>query len=180
MEKQELLQKIYYKVKKQRQLYFKKTNQFRRLNSLSSVLIIGSGTIATTSLILSFSVIGVPLLLVSLVSSSVSTLSTALKRATRIQNKYEQFKTAYLSYSDIERELKLKLTMKLDDSEMNLIIGDINDRLSLVEINAPTVSRESISDTTRKPHARANVKPSPSLEKEKRSLVREGFHNSRE
>lgn len=136
-----LLKDLYKKVKKRRLQYLNKTNKYRRLNTCSDVVISGSGTLATTCLITSLSLVTSPLMIASVLFSSTSTLLTALKRASNIQTKYEQYKTAYLSYSDLERELKLKLSMELNDKDLDLTIADVNDRISLVEVYAPTLSK---------------------------------------
>jgi hypothetical protein len=142
-EKKKLLEKLLKKIHIMKKHYLKKTNKYKKYVTTSDVIIVGSGTIATTSLILSFSIVASPLAIVSLVSSSVSTLGSAIQRSSKIKTKYEFCKSAYLSFADLERDLKLKLTMSLDENSLDLIISDISDRIGLIEANAPIVSVSS-------------------------------------
>ena len=152
IKKKRLLFELHRKIKKLKTIYLKKANTYRRLNTANDVIVIGSGTIATTSLIMSFSMIGSPLLIVSLVASSVSTISSALSRATKIQLKHELFKTAYLSLADLEREIKLTITKTLTEREIDMVITDISDRIGLVIQAVPIVSISS-KDLTISPQA---------------------------
>ena len=80
-------------------------------------------------------------------------------KASNVGVKYEQLKSAYLSYSDLERELKLKLTLNLDADQLDVLIGDVNDRLSLIEVNAPTISMSSSNehDSSMAPESRESA-----------------------
>jgi hypothetical protein len=142
-EKEILLKKLYLRVKNLKQRYKLKTTKYRKVNNIANMTITGCGALATTCLILSFSYTGGPLLLVSVAASSLSTIGAAIFRASNVSNKYEAYKTAYLSYADLTRELRLKLTMKLKDNELEFLISDVNDRLGLIEINAPTIISNS-------------------------------------
>ena len=141
--KRRLLLKILTKVIRLKKIYLKKTNKFQRLNNTTEVIIIGSGTLATTTLIMSFSVVAAPLLILSVSFSSIATLGTALKRATNIQNKYDKHKSTYLAYSELEREVRLKVTNNgITDEQYDIFFVDINNRLGLIEDNAiPVESR---------------------------------------
>jgi len=146
--KSRLLLKILAKVIKLKKLYLKKTNLFQRLNNSTEVIIIGSGTLATTTLIMSFTVVAAPLLIVSVTFSTIATLGTALKRATNIQNKYDRHKSTYLAYSELEREVRLKVTNNgLSDEQYDTFINDINNRLGLIEDSAiPVESRNGSTE----------------------------------
>lgn len=140
--KRRLLLKLLSKIIKLKKVYLKKTNIYQKLNSTTEVIIIGSGTLATTTLIMSFTVIASPLLIVSATFSSIATLGTALKRATNIQTKYDTHKSTYLAYSDLERDVRLKITnYELSDEQYDSFFTDLNNRLSLIEDTAiPVVS----------------------------------------
>jgi len=144
MNKKELLKNKLRKVKILKKAYLKKTNLYRKLNTGSEVFIIGCGTIATTTLILSFTVIGAPLVLVSVTFSSLATLSTALKKAAGITNKYEIHKQTYLSYADMQRTLDHALSNReISENTLDNIINNIDDRLDLIEGNCIPISEES-------------------------------------
>ena len=68
---------------------------------MSEMFIITNGTIATISLISSMSIVGSPLLILSAVCSGISTLGSALKKASNITEKYESHKQTYLNYEII-------------------------------------------------------------------------------
>lgn len=145
--KRRLLMKLLSKIIKLKKIYLKKTNRYQKLNNTTEVIIIGSGTLATTTLIMSFSVVASPLLIVSATFSSIATLGTALKRATNIQTKYEAHKSTYLAYSELEREVRLKITdCDLSDEEYDCFFTDLNNRLNLIEDNAIPVENSSGSD----------------------------------
>ena len=138
--KKRLLFKQLSKISKLKKIYLKKTNYYRKCDSVTEAIIIGSGTISTTSIVLSMSLVLAPLLVVGAVTSGVATLGTALKRALSIRQKYELHKQTYLSYSELERELKLSITKTMGDQEYDMYLTDIHNRLSLIEDNAPVVS----------------------------------------
>ena len=146
--KRRLLLKLLSKIIKLKKVYLKKTNRYQKLNNTTEVIIIGSGTLATTTLIMSFTVVASPLLIVSATFSSIATLGTALKRATNIQTKYDTHKSTYLAYSELEREVRLKITNNgLTSEQYDAFFVDLNNRLNLIEDNAIPV--ESISGSNR-------------------------------
>ena len=135
--KRRLLFKLLSKIIKFKKIYLKKTNRYQKLNNTSEVIIIGSSTLATTTLIMSFSVVASPLLIVSATFSSIATLGNALKRATNIHGKCDRHKSTYLAYSELEREIRLKITNNgLSDEQYDSFFTDLNNRLSLIEDNA--------------------------------------------
>lgn len=148
MEKQKLLEELLKRISRLKKKYLKKANTYRRLKTASDVVIIGSSTVATTTLILSFSIVASPLLIVSLISSSVSTFGSAMHRAVMISVKAEQFKNAYLSFYDLEREIKLTITKNLNKRELDLAIADISDRIGLIVSTVPVIS---LTDSSKSP-----------------------------
>ena len=143
------LMKMLSKSIKLKKIYLRKTNYYRKLNSVSEVIIIGSNTIATTTLIMSLSIVAVaPLLILSLSFSGMATLGTALKRASNVQTKYEKHKSTYLAYSEIERELRVKITNTgVTDEQYDIFFIDLNNRLNLIEDNAITIDSNNSSSS---------------------------------
>ena len=150
IKKKRLLFELHRKIKKLKNIYLKKANTYRRLNTANDIIVIGSGTVATMSLIMSLSIVGSPLIIVSLVASGISTVSSAFSRATKIQLKHELFKTAYLSLADLQREIHLTITKTLTEREIDMVIADISDRIGLVT-QAVTVVSISSKDLTISP-----------------------------
>lgn len=124
-----------------KKLYLSKANHYRKINNVTEMLIIGSGTLATTTLIMSFSIVASPLLITSVTFSGIATLGTALKRASNIDNKYERHKSTYLAYSELEREIKHRISQNgFTNEQYDSFITDINNRLNLIEDNAIPIS----------------------------------------
>ena len=136
------------KIRNLKKLYHQKTSYYQKLNSRTEVLIIGCGTIGTSTLILSFSAVGSPLIIVSAVFNSLSTLGTALKKASNINSKYESHKATWLSYCDLERDLRFTFTKNgMNAEQYDAYITDIDNRLDLIENNSIPVSVTRISDS---------------------------------
>jgi hypothetical protein len=147
VKKQKLLFKLLTKIIKLKKVYLKKTNRYQKLNNTTEVIIIGSGTLATATLIMSFSVVASPLLIVSVCCSTIATLGTALKRASNIQIKSDKHKATYLAYSELEREVRLKITNNgLSDEQYDYFFVDLHNRMSLIEDNSIPVESSGLSE----------------------------------
>lgn len=142
--KRKLLSNVLAKIITRKKNHLKKTNQLRRRNNATEVVIAGSGALATTTLILSMSGVGAPLLIASTVFSTIATVGTAMKRASNVKSKYESHKSSYLAYSGLEREVKFMMTHpEWTDNQYDTFFTDLNNRLDLIEDNSITIDSES-------------------------------------
>jgi len=125
-----LIDEITYKKKK----FEIKMNKYKKIDEISESIIMGSGSIAVSSLIVSLASINPIALIIGTVFSSISTIGGAVKRTVNFREKYETCRTSYNQYSDLLREVKTTLVKNhLDSYDKEQLIDEINIRISLIE-----------------------------------------------
>ena len=139
LKKEALLKRTFKKLKKKKNRYLLKVNKYRRINKYIDSFIAINSTISSTCLILSFSYVGSPLVLISLTTSFLATLAVTVKKSQNINTKLDKHKSTYLSLTSLIRDLELELTKETDEN-IEIMLESVFDQLSLIEGNAIPLS----------------------------------------
>ncbi len=132
--KKELVKDLVDEMVYKKRLYELAMKKLKRKDDMSEAVIMGSGSIAISSLVITISTINPIALIVGTVFSSISTVGSAIKRVLSIREKYESCKTTYNQYSDLLRETRTILVKNhLSSEDLTNLLNDINNRISLIE-----------------------------------------------
>ena len=133
-DKKELLDNILQSIVKRKKEYYKLMLKFKKVDDLTESFIIACGTISVSSLVTTMAMHNPTFLIVGTVFSSISTLSSAIKRSCNIILKYENFKTTYNQLSDLERDTRIVLVKNhLSSEDLTNLLNEVSQRLSLIE-----------------------------------------------
>ena len=135
-----LLKRTFEKLKIKKKRYLAKINKYRKLNNYCDSFIAFNSTVSSTCLILSFTFVGSPLLIISMVCSFVATITIALKKSQKVNEKLDRHKSTYLSLTSLVRELELELAKEYTDDRLELVLENLFDQLSLIEGNSIPLS----------------------------------------
>lgn len=129
------INKLYNKVRIMRIAYYKKLLKVKKIRTISDTIILGSGTISSSAIMITLTTLNPITLIISAVFSSIATVAKALKNGLRVDEYIERLHTSYCQLNDLERDLK---------NSDNPDITNFNSRLSQIEDTSPVV-RVSIS-----------------------------------
>lgn len=129
------IKQLYIKVRAMRIAYYKKLLKFKRIRTIVDTMILGCGTVSSTTIMITLATVNPITLIISAVFSSIATVGKALKNGMRVDEYIERLHTAYCQLNDLERDLKI-----CDNQD----VSNFNSRLSQIEDTAPIV-RFSIS-----------------------------------
>jgi hypothetical protein len=133
-QKRVLISKIIKEMKLRRDKHKKTLIKLKRINNVSSVFSNVMNVISVTGIILTFSPLSPIFLIVSLCSSGLSGITNACTSAYKLLDKINDHNRSYLQYSNIIRDVNLKIKRNHLTSEgYNDIIEDLNTILSLIE-----------------------------------------------
>lgn len=108
--------------------------KLKRINNMSNVFSTVMNVVSVTGIVLTFSPISPVFLIVSLCSSGLSGITNACTTAYKLLDKIEDHNRTYLQYSDIIRDVNLKIKKNHLTSEgYDDIISDLNTVVSLIE-----------------------------------------------
>lgn len=108
--------------------------KLKRINNMSNVFSTVMNVISVTGIILTFSPISPVFLIISLCSSGLSGITNACTTAYKLSDKITDHNRTYLQYSDVIRDVNLKIKKNHLDSEgYDNIISDLNTIVSLIE-----------------------------------------------
>jgi hypothetical protein len=132
--KKDLVYDLLNEISYRKNIYYNKMAHFKRLDDITEVIIIGSGSVAVSSLILTIPFLNPVTLIIGAVCSSISTIGGATKRVMNITSKYESCKTTYTQLSDLERSTRTVLVKNhLTSNDLQNLLADLNHSLSLIE-----------------------------------------------
>lgn len=108
--------------------------KLKRINNMSSVFSTVMNVVSVTGIVLTFSPISPVFLIISLCSSGLSGITNACTSAYKLLDKINDHNRSYLQYSNIIRDVNLKIKRNHLDSEgYDDIIEDLNTCISLIE-----------------------------------------------
>ena len=140
IKKELLLKRTISRLKRKRKKYLEKVILYRRLNGYIDTFVAVNTTVSTTCLILSFSFVGLPLLIVSVITSCLASVAVACKKSSKLDTKLDAHKTSYLSLTDLIRSLELDITRDNTPGELDVILEHCFDQMSLIQGTAIPLS----------------------------------------
>lgn len=133
----ELILKLLDEVSVKKQIYRKKMIKLKTLDDTSEAVLIACGAISVSNLFVTVATINPVTLLIGSVFASVNAVGGAIKRVIDVKAKYESCKTTYNQLSDLDRETRAVLVRNhLEKKDLQNILDDVNNRLSLIEDSA--------------------------------------------
>lgn len=137
----DLILKLLDEVSVKKQIYRRKMIKLKRLDDTSEAVLIACGAISVSNLFVTVATINPVTLLIGSVFASVNAVGGAIKRVIDVKAKYESCKTTYNQLSDLDRETRAVLVRNhLEKKDLQHILDDVNNRLSLIEDSALPVS----------------------------------------
>ena len=137
----DLILKLLDEVSVKKQIYRRKMIKLKRLDDTSEAVLIACGAISVSNLFVTVATINPVTLLIGSVFASVNAVGGAVKRVIDVKAKYESCKTTYNQLSDLDRETRAVLVRNhLEKKDLQHILDDVNNRLSLIEDSALPVS----------------------------------------
>lgn len=141
--KRSLINSLLEEIAAKKRLYHRKMCYYKKADDISEACIIGSGSIAASSLFITITTINPVALIVGTAFTSASTIGSAIKRVLNVTNKYEMCKTTYTQLADLERETRAVLVRNhLESKDLQNLLDDVNNRLSLIEDSALPISNK--------------------------------------
>ena len=133
----DLILKLLDEVSVKKQIYRKKMIKLKTLDDTSEAVLIACGAISVSNLFVTVATINPVTLLIGSVFASVNAVGGAIKRVIDVKAKYESCKTTYNQLSDLDRETRAVLVRNhLEKKDLQNILDDVNNRLSLIEDSA--------------------------------------------
>ena len=133
----DLILKLLDEVSVKKQIYRRKMIKLKRLDDTSEAILIACGAISVSNLFVTVATINPVTLLIGSVFASVNAVGGAIKRVIDVKAKYESCKTTYNQLSDLDRETRAVLVRNhLEKKDLQHILDDVNNRLSLIEDSA--------------------------------------------
>lgn len=133
-QKRLMVLKTIQEMSKRRDKHKKILIKLKRINNMSKVLANVMNAVSVTGIVLALSPMTPAFLIISLCSSSTSALINVATSAYKLIDKIEDHNRTYLQYSDIIRDVNLKIKKNHLTSEgYDDIIEDLNTCISLIE-----------------------------------------------
>lgn len=139
-DKKRLIQKQLQTIKNLYKANFKRFKKNKRINSILKVTINLCNAVTVSSVVLSFSG-AIPILVVTIVSSSIGGIVSVINDTVNFQEKAEIHKTTYLDMLDIYNTYS-NLMLK-DVVDYDSILSEINNKMGLILNSAIPVSTSS-------------------------------------
>ena len=145
-EKKKLIEELLSEIKLKKKLYYKIMKKFKKYDDISEAILMGSSAIAVSSIFTTIVTINPITLIISATFASINSVGSAVKRVVNIREKHESYKTTYNQLSDLFRESRVILARNhLDSDDLDNLLNDISNRLSLIEDSSLPIKIESKS-----------------------------------
>lgn len=133
----DLILKLLDEVSVKKNIYRRKMVKLKTLDDTSEAVLIACGAISVSNLFVTVATINPVTLIIGSVFASVNAVGGAIKRVIDVKAKYESCKTTYNQLSDLDRETRAVLVRNhLEKKDLQHILDDVNNRLSLIEDSA--------------------------------------------
>lgn len=148
--KKRLIHKILDKVTAKKLFHRKRASRYKMIDDLSDTVIVFFSTITTTSIVISIATVNPVVAIVSMVSSSIALIVSAMKSKLNIRTKWARSNNVAMNLNDLNREILIVLARNnLSSSDLDHILNDIHHRLSLIEESEPLTHVVAGSDVGR-------------------------------
>jgi len=119
---------------------------YKRLNTIIKTIINTLNATSICSLILNYNKIGNNIaLIIALSTTSISSIISVINTTIETDNKFHQHKISDLEYSNLYREITARILRNgLTSEDLDFILLEINDKISLIEDNSPPIILKKI------------------------------------
>ena len=129
-----MIKKILENVKKSKIKHYEQFGKYKKINTFIKSLVNGFNAVSVCSMVLSFSDIKPGVMIISLTSTSISSITSAISSAVDIENKVHSHNTSYLQYNDLYRDIAARLLRNgMTSSDLDVLLSEINSRVGLIE-----------------------------------------------
>lgn len=142
IKKNDKLIQLYEKIKFMKYKYKKKLLRNKKIHNVTEFIIVSCGTIATTSLFVTLSVVNPITLIVGAVFSSISTITKTIKTSLKFEDGIQKLHICICSLSDLERDIHLIMNEDIDEQ---FYLDSFNKRISIIEDSMPAIKINSRS-----------------------------------
>ena len=135
-----LINELINKIKGRKIKHKKKHRKLKKINTILNITIHGLNAVSVSAIVISFSGFP-PIVILSLITSSLATIIGVSKEAYGFDHKIQSHNTAYLQYQDLELTTQNKIlrnNMSADD--YTILLDDINAKLGLISDSAEPIS----------------------------------------
>ena len=135
--KDQLINDLLEEIKYKKTIYGKKMKRFHLIDYTSEAFITFCNAVAMSSLFVTLADMNKTTLIIGSILTTVSSVSSAVKRVIGIQQKMEMCNTTYHQLSDLLRETKIILIRNhLNSDDYQNLLNDVSNRLSLIDDSA--------------------------------------------
>lgn len=139
--KSKLVRQQLSKIKKMYKANLKQYKKNKRINTILKLIVNILNAITVSSLVISFSG-AVPVLIVSLAASSLSSIISVIDQSVGYNSKSYQYQTTYLQELDLYNTYNNKILIK--NTDLNEVLNELNNKLGIILDSAgPVVSISS-------------------------------------
>lgn len=147
--KKKMIKNILKDIDKKKELHYKKYSKYKKINTTFKSIINFLNSVSVCSLVLSFSPVSSPVLIIALSTTTISGLSSAAISAYELEHKIHSHNTSYLQYTDIYRDISARLRRNgLSSQDLDNMLTEINSRLGLIEDQSLPVKMDRRFSTT--------------------------------
>ena len=108
------------------------SKRFKNINTFMKAIINGLNAVSITSLVISLT--NPFTLIISIITTSISSVGTAILSAIDIDSKFHIHNMSQLQYIDLYRDINARLVKNhLSSIDLDILLSELNNRLSLVE-----------------------------------------------
>lgn len=133
-------------VQHRKNVYRRKMVQLKKVDDATEAILISCSAISVSNLLITVATINPVTLIIGSVFASVNAIGSAVKRVVDIKSKFESCKTTVNQLSDLERETRAVLARNhLEKKDLESILDDMNNRISLIEDSSLPLDIPSIS-----------------------------------
>lgn len=124
---------------------------YKRLNTVIKTIVNTLNATSICSLILNYNKIGNNIaLIIALSSTSISSIISVINTSIDTDSKFHQHKISDLEYSSLYRDITARILKNgLSSYDLDLILIEINDKMSLIEDNSPPIILKKIQSLSK-------------------------------
>tara|TARA_R100001198_G_C5236677_1_gene214481 strand:+ start:1967 stop:2440 length:474 start_codon:yes stop_codon:yes gene_type:complete len=131
-----LIREILEETKKKKVRHYSIFSKCKIVNTIIKSCINTLNAVSVSSIILTYSKVSIDANyeLISLVSTSSSSILSALMSSIDLEGKIHSHNTSYLQYTDIYRDVSARLLRNgFSSNDLDILLGEINNRIGLIE-----------------------------------------------
>jgi hypothetical protein len=127
-------------IQKRRTKHYKKYGKLKKISDRVTALINAFNAVSVCSIIITLTPVFPAAAIIAITTASISGISTAIMTSYNLNVKIENHHTAYLEYATLYRDIQAKIKKNnLSSKDLDLLLEEINDKLSLIENSAPPI-----------------------------------------